>query len=471
MNIILLHRDLRMHDNPALFHGTNAEEALVVFVYDKNYWQANGKSAFQLKFAMDCLREVSDNLKNKNIPLHIFEGDYEELKNWIEINFPNSVIYMNHFTDIDYYRTRTNGFKRFYADQKRIKIFENFGIQTKNFNRDAWSFDWQKIMTKPILSEVKASAPWGLKDIKLNSFEEFSSKITLIDQMPESQIGGETKAFELMHSFLEERGNGYAFKMSSPVEAEFACSRLSTHIAFGSISLKTVYQSLLEAIPNSSFKKDLYSFKKRLHWHCHFIQKLETEPELEFSSMHPMCDKLRGDGDNEIIEKWIKGETGFPFLDACMQFLKKKGWINFRMRAMIMSFASYNLWQPWQKTSPLLAQLFVDYEPGIHICQVQMQSGVTGINLPRIYSVIKQSKDQDPDASWIKSQLPQLREFSANSIHNAELAETYKEIICDPKASAKKARETIWSMRANKNFKKIAKDVYLKHGSRMKRRA
>ena len=40
--------------------------------------------------------------------------------------------------------------------------------------------------------------------------------------------------------------------------------------------------------------------------------------------MHPMCDKLRGDGDNEIIEKWIKGETGFPFLDACMQFLKKR---------------------------------------------------------------------------------------------------------------------------------------------------
>ena len=118
-----------------------------------------------------------------------------------------------------------------------------------------------------------------------------------------------------------------------------------------------------------------------------------------------------------------------------------------------------------------MAQLFVDYEPGIHICQVQMQSGVTGINLPRIYSVIKQSKDQDPDASWIKSQLPQLREFSADSIHNAELAETYKEIICDPKASAKKARETIWSMRANKDFKKLAKDVYLKHGSRMKRRA
>jgi deoxyribodipyrimidine photo-lyase len=293
-------------------------------------------------------------------------------------------------------------------------------------------------MTKPILSEVETYSPMIFKNIELNTFENFSSKLTVIKQITESQVGGETRAFELLNTFLKERANGYALKMSSPVEAEFACSRLSAHIAFGSISLRTVYQSLMEAIPNSFFKKDLYSFKKRLHWHCHFIQKLETEPGLEFSSMHPMCDKLRGEGDNEIIEKWIKGETGFPFLDACMQFLKKKGWINFRMRAMIMSFASYNLWQPWQKTSPLLAQLFVDYEPGIHICQVQMQSGVTGINLPRIYSVNKQSMDQDPDASWIKSQIPQLNNFSADSIHNAELAETYKEIICDPKATAKK---------------------------------
>jgi len=469
MNIILLHRDLRVNDNPALFHGTSSDSALVVYVYDKSYWQGNGKSDIQFKFAMDCLSEVSDRLRKKNIPLHIFEGNYENLKIWIEMNFSESTVFMNHFTDIGYYKKSTDKFKRFYADLKRLKIYENFGIQTKNFNRDAWSSDWQQIMTKPILSEVETSSPIVFKNIELNTFENFSSKLTLIKQITESQVGGETRAFELLNTFLKERANGYALKMSSPVEAEFACSRLSAHIAFGSISLRTVYQSLIEAIPYSFFKKDLYSFKKRLHWHCHFIQKLETEPELEFSSMHPMCDKLRTEGDNEIIEKWIKGETGFPFLDACMQFLKKKGWINFRMRAMIMSFASYNLWQPWQKTSPLLAQLFVDYEPGIHICQVQMQSGVTGINLPRIYSVNKQSRDQDPDASWIKSQIPQLNNFSANSIHNAELAETYKEIICDPKASAKKARETVWSMRADKNFKRIAREVYLKHGSRLRR--
>ena len=151
--------------------------------------------------------------------------------------------------------------------------------------------------------------------------------------------------------------DGYSIKMSSPVEAEHSCSRLSPHISFGTISLRTIFQEVQKNMNSSIFRKDLYSFKKRLHWHCHFIQKLETEPELEFKSMHPMCDSLREDENDELIEKWIAGETGFPFLDACMVFLKEKGWINFRMRAMIMSFASYNLWQPWQKLHLCLAEL------------------------------------------------------------------------------------------------------------------
>jgi deoxyribodipyrimidine photo-lyase len=152
-----------------------------------------------------------------------------------------------------------------------------------------------------------------------------------------------------------------------------------------------------------------------------------------------------------------------------MKYLQKYGWINFRMRAMIMSFASYNLWQPWQKTSPLLAQLFTDYEPGIHISQVQMQSGVTGINLPRIYSVSKQSEDQDPDAIWIKNILPQLRGLDPQMIHTSELNDLYIPQIIDLKSSARNARERVWSIRKSIAFKKEAAAVYNKHGSRRKR--
>ena len=135
-----------------------------------------------------------------------------------------------------------------------------------------------------------------------------------------------------------------------------------------------------------------------------------------------------------------------------------------------MSFASYNMWQPWQKTSPLLAKLFTDYEPGIHISQVQMQSGVTGINLPRIYSVAKQSIDQDPSADWIKSLIPKLDNINPKLIHNAELNESYIPKIVDLKSSTKFARDQIWGIRKSKIFKDEAKKVYLKHGSRRKRK-
>jgi len=72
------------------------------------------------------------------------------------------------------------------------------------------------------------------------------------------------------------------------------------------------------------------------------------------------------------------------FVDACMRALIQTGWINFRMRAMLVSFSSYHLWLHWREPGLHLARVFTDYEPGIHWSQVQMQSGTTGINTLRI---------------------------------------------------------------------------------------
>ena len=468
-DIILIHRNARMLDNPALFHGSKNQDYGVIFLYDQNYWQENGKSKIQLNFLLDCLEDFDGKLKEKNSQVCVFSGNHFDLQKWIEIHFPETIIHVNHSTDIGYFRNDFNNFRDFFLKKEKIKLYSDFGIQVQAPNRDKWARDWEDQMSKPLLKEPYANQNIKKIDKPLEPLNLFLKDLQLSDKKYSSfQSGGSDQAYSLLDSFLKERCAGYSFKMSSPHEAEHSCSRLSPHIAFGSVSLREIYQKLLAELEITGHKKDLYSFKKRLYWHCHFIQKLETEPELEFCSMHPMSDELRHDVNSELIERWILGETGFPFLDACIQYLRKGGWINFRMRAMIMSFASYNLWQPWQKTSPLLAELFVDYEPGIHICQVQMQSGVTGINLPRIYSVLKQSKDQDPNADWIKAQIPKISNICTDKIHNAELRDLYFEKIVDPALTAKKARETIWASRSNIEFKKIAKEVYLKHGSRKK---
>jgi deoxyribodipyrimidine photo-lyase len=63
----------------------------------------------------------------------------------------------------------------------------------------------------------------------------------------------------------------------------------------------------------------------------------------------------------------------------------------------------------WRPVGLWLARQFLDYEPGIHWSQMQMQSGTTGINTTRVYNPIKQAHDHDPHGHFVRRWLPHLR--------------------------------------------------------------
>ena len=96
-------------------------------------------------------------------------------------------------------------------------------------------------------------------------------------------------------------------------------------------------------------------------------------------------------------------------VDACVTMLRETGWLNFRMRAMLVSVAAYPLWLHWRPVGEWLATQFLDYEPGIHWSQLQMQSGTTGINTTRVYNPVKQAQDHDPHGQFVKRWLPHMR--------------------------------------------------------------
>jgi deoxyribodipyrimidine photo-lyase len=292
---------------------------------------------------------------------------------------------------------------------------------------------------------------------------------------------GRVAALETLDSFLHQRGQNYTREMSSPVTAEHACSRLSWYLAYGSLSMREVAQAAwarYRELPPSekAWAQSMRSFIARLHWHCHFVQKLESEPEAEWRPFAKIYEGLRPrPADTARLAAWSEGRTGYPFIDAAMRYLNATGWINFRMRAMLMSFASYDLWLPWQESGLALARKFIDYEPGIHWPQSQMQAGETGINTVRIYSPVKQGYDQDPKGHFIRQWVPELAAVPEAYLHEpwklaaddrAMLCPDYPERIVDHSAATKAAKDKIYALRRKPEARAEAKAVVQRHGSR-----
>ena len=479
MNVVWFKRDLRIADHEALLNASRLGALLPLYIFEPELWQQPDMSYRHYVFLSECLHELDSALAALGQGLIVKRGDaVEVLKN----------IHQRHTIQSLWSHQETgNGWT--YARDLRVREWTEAvnipwhepvqnGVVRRLNNRNGWAAKWYQQMKKPALK-----VPHTLPGI-----EEHSDSLPSAGELDLSedgstslQKGGRSAALQLLHSFLYERGEGYTKEMSSPVTAFDSCSRLSAHFTWGTVSIREVFQMYerrnqeVRQMPRAAKGKwpsALRSFSGRLRWHCHFIQKLEDEPRIEFSNMHPAYDGLREDDFNaDYFAAWKSGKTGYPMIDACMRALTATGWINFRMRAMLVSFASYHLWLHWREPALHLARLFTDYEPGIHYSQVQMQSGTTGINSIRIYNPTKQATDQDPEGVFIRQWIPELRNVDQEFIHTPWQAVSpmgnYPMPIVAEETARKAAADKFYSLRRNNTeHKEVARRIVKKHGSR-----
>ena len=485
MNKIVWFRyDLRLEDNQAFIEATKNGNVLPIFIFDKNYYKLDTSSSFHLKFCEDSLKDLNHSLKNLyNSKINIYYGDTTEILKNISKKFNISEIYSHHVFKNNYLSKIDGKISKFFKECNiQWYLFNQFGIQLGKRDRYRWSYNWNKFINQPVL-EKRVNCNFII-DPDHNKNCAISTNF-IDDKL--IQEGGRKNALKLLNSFLDDRSDNYQKEMSSPITGEKSCSRLSPYITYGNISLREIYRATKQKLNEDISivkKKSLIAFKSRLAWHCHFIQKLYDEPEIEFKNLNSAFDGLREDDFNHYYyEAWKNGNTGYPFIDACMRYLKVNGWINFRMRAMLVSFASYQLWLDWKKTSKHMAKLFTDYEPGIHYSQFQMQSGTTGINSIRIYNPIKQSIDQDPDGNFIRKWVPELKNVQGKLIHepwkmtyidqksiSIELGKNYPLPIIENNKATKIAKDKIWKVKKSKEAKLLSSQILIKHASLSSRR-
>lgn len=360
--------------------------------------------------------------------------------------------------------------------------FPQTGVIRGLRDRAGWAARWERAMSAPLLPEPDAprfaQLPPGPNPIPSHADLGLPPDTTRHAHPP-----GPEPAHALLDSFLSARGHRYHEHLSSPLTASASCSRLSTYLAYGNLSMKQVVHATrrrraeVAASPTPkdpdalAWRKALYMFDARLHWHCHFIQKLESDPRIEFENFVPALTGLREPHFNQTrFDAWASGHTGYPMVDAVMRCLHATGWINFRMRCLVMSFAAYDLFLHWREPALHLARLFTDYEPGIHYPQVQMQSGTTGINTLRMYSPVKQGYDHDPEGDFVRQWVPELRDVPQPFIHepwkSPQPPKAYPPPIVDHDTAVREARAAFTAWRRRAEVRQQAQAVLERHGSR-----
>ena len=469
INIFWFKRDLRLLDNEPLNNAVSQKEKLLlIYCFEPSLKKNKHYTSRHWNFIKESINDLNIYLKNIDTHIHTYNKEFTDVLKEIQDEFLVKKIFSHKETGLNITFERDILLKE-YCQENSIQWEEeiNNGVFRGLKNRKNWIKKWRDHMISPVVL-FKGEKNDFINIKKNQNLKVKNSKIL--------QKGGSSSGIKYLDSFLDTRHTKYQNNISKPEASRTSCSRLSPYMSWGNISTRYAWQRAKEQIQNGKSKFQLNGFTSRLRWQAHFIQKFEMECQMEFRSVNKGYQNLVKPINKKFISAWQKGKTGYPLVDASMRCVVETGYLNFRMRALLVSFLTHHLWQPWQSGVIHLARNFLDFEPGIHYSQFQMQAGETGINMIRIYNPTKNAKEHDKDGIFIKKWIPELKKIPTpllfepwkmslidQETYDCKIGKDYPNPIVDISETYKYAASKLWSIKSNPKVKEESSRILQKH--------
>ena len=464
--VVWLKRDLRLHDNEAIYNALNSgHKVLLVYVFEPSLQNDSHYSIRHWNFIKQSITDINQELKSYNTKVLAVSSEVIPFFSYLQTRYKIVRVYSHQETGLLKTYNRDKTFRRFCSNNS-IQWIENVnnGVFRGDHKREEWKEDWEIYMSSPQFNTVCNHYHSLLKTEIIDNISQNLSVISLRTEVtPNLQKGGRSIGLRYMKSFFEDRYINYAKFISKPSKSIESCSRLSPYLAWGNLSVREVYQYAKIFRKDALNKKAIDIFISRLRWQAHFIQKFEMECVMENENINKSFRKLKKNISIKYQDAWKKGQTGIPIIDACMRCLKTTGYLNFKMRTMIVSFFTQNLWQPWQEASKYLSKVFLDFEPGIHFPQLQIQAETSVTSAVKIYNPVKSGIEHDPEASFISKWVPELKSLPISFRHEPykltmleqklyrfKIGKNYPKPIIEIKRVRKSTSESLWNTNTNR---------------------
>ncbi len=459
--VVWLKRDLRLQDNEAIQNAINTgKRVLLLFVFEEFLIKDPHYNKRHWDFIKESIRDLNQLLIPYNSKILAVNSEVAATLNQLHQHYDIKDLFSHQETGLLCTYHRDLKIKR-YCHNNLIEWKESIwnGVLRGIKNRKGWVGKWKEYMEAP---QVQFNPKNQLLTIhEITELEKQFSATDLTTPMESLiQKGGITEALKYQNTFFKEQYFKKNKEKENIKQANESCCRLSPYLAWGNLSTREVWQAAKAIRPLSKNKKDLDAFTARLKWQAHFIQKFEMEHTMENSSINKGYQILKKNISQQYQKAWEQGKTGVPMIDAAMRCMNETGYLNFRMRAMLVSFSTHLLWQPWQNCAVYMSRMFIDFEPGIHFAQVQMQAGETGVDTLKIYNPVKSGYEMDTNAEFIRKWVPELSHLQTKHIHepylmspleqgiySLKIGVNYPKPIIDLKANRKRASKILWEMK------------------------